>query len=110
MIADAHRNGNRFIVRADEKLTAFLEVESAIRARAERPEDCGALEIKIDKWSRNMYKPSRLPYPTVSTYLRPGLKTPWGWIFAETPFSAIPQIQLEPRVSRMEAALLGCAS
>jgi len=32
-IADAHRgDGNRFVVRADEKLTAFLEVESAIRA------------------------------------------------------------------------------
>jgi hypothetical protein len=31
-IADAHRdNGKRFIVRADEKLTAFLEAESAIR-------------------------------------------------------------------------------
>jgi hypothetical protein len=32
-IADAHRgDGNRFVVRADEKLTAFLELESAIRA------------------------------------------------------------------------------
>jgi hypothetical protein len=32
-IADAHRdNGKRFVVRADEKLTAFLELESAIRA------------------------------------------------------------------------------
>ena len=31
--ADAHRgDGKRFIVRADEKLTAFLELESAIRA------------------------------------------------------------------------------
>jgi hypothetical protein len=30
--ADAHRNdGRRFVVRADEKLTAFLELESAIR-------------------------------------------------------------------------------
>jgi hypothetical protein len=30
-IADAHRDdGKRFIVRADEKLTAFLELESAI--------------------------------------------------------------------------------
>jgi hypothetical protein len=38
-------------VRADEKLTAFLELESAIRA-AERPEDCGAREIKFDKLSR----------------------------------------------------------
>jgi hypothetical protein len=32
-IADAHRgNGKRFVVRADEKLTAFLELESAIRS------------------------------------------------------------------------------
>jgi len=31
-MADAHRgDGKRFIVRADEKLTAFLELESAIR-------------------------------------------------------------------------------
>jgi hypothetical protein len=33
-IADAHRdNGKRFVVRAEEKLTAFLELESAIRLR-----------------------------------------------------------------------------
>jgi hypothetical protein len=31
-VADAHRDdGKRFIVRADEKLTAFVELESAIR-------------------------------------------------------------------------------
>jgi hypothetical protein len=31
-IADAHRDdGKRFVVRADEKLTAFLELESAIQ-------------------------------------------------------------------------------
>jgi len=31
-IADAHRDdGKRFVVRADEKLTAFLELEVAIR-------------------------------------------------------------------------------
>jgi hypothetical protein len=30
-IADAHRDGKRFIVRADEKLTAFLELEAALR-------------------------------------------------------------------------------
>ena len=29
-IADAHRDGKRFIVRADEKLTAFLELESTV--------------------------------------------------------------------------------
>jgi hypothetical protein len=32
-IVDAHRDGKRFIVRADEKLTAFLELESAICAK-----------------------------------------------------------------------------
>jgi len=32
-IADAHPgDGNRFVVRADEKLAAFLELESAVRA------------------------------------------------------------------------------
>jgi hypothetical protein len=31
-----HRgDGKRFVVRADEKLTAFLELEAAIQARAE---------------------------------------------------------------------------
>jgi hypothetical protein len=30
-IADAHRDGNRFVVRADEKLSAFLELERVIR-------------------------------------------------------------------------------
>jgi len=31
-IADAHRDdGKRFVVRADEKLAAFIELESAIR-------------------------------------------------------------------------------
>jgi hypothetical protein len=35
-IADAHRdNGKRFIVRADELLTAFVELESAIHACGE---------------------------------------------------------------------------
>src|SRR5437763_10685995 len=51
-IADAHRgDGKRFVARADEKLTEFLELESAIRA-AERAEDCGGREIKFDKLSR----------------------------------------------------------
>jgi hypothetical protein len=35
-VADAHRgDGSRFIVRADEKLTAFLELESVICACGE---------------------------------------------------------------------------
>ena len=32
-IVDAHRDGKRFIVHAEEILTAFLELESAIRPR-----------------------------------------------------------------------------
>jgi hypothetical protein len=36
-IADAHRgDGKRFVVRADEKLTAFLELDAAIRQGVER--------------------------------------------------------------------------
>jgi len=35
-IVDAHRGGKRFIVRADEKLTAFMELESAICAQGFR--------------------------------------------------------------------------
>jgi hypothetical protein len=35
-IADAHRgDGKRYVVRADEKLTAFLEPEAAIAATAD---------------------------------------------------------------------------
>jgi hypothetical protein len=35
-IADAHRDdGKRFVVRADEKLSAFVELESAIRGCGE---------------------------------------------------------------------------
>jgi hypothetical protein len=37
-IVDAHRDdGKRFVVRADEKLTAFLELEAAIRAATKIP-------------------------------------------------------------------------
>jgi len=35
-IADTHRdNGKRFVVQADEKLIAFLELESAIHSSGE---------------------------------------------------------------------------
>jgi hypothetical protein len=30
---DAHREGKRFIVRGDEKLSAFLELEAATRGK-----------------------------------------------------------------------------
>jgi hypothetical protein len=34
-IVDAHRDGKRFVVHADEKLSAFLELKSAMRAYGE---------------------------------------------------------------------------
>jgi hypothetical protein len=43
-VVDAHRgDGQRFVVRADEKLTAFLELEAAgeLRGREEKPETGG---------------------------------------------------------------------
>ena len=41
-MADAHRDdGKRFVVHADEKLTAFIELESAV-GTVERSEDGGA--------------------------------------------------------------------
>ena len=33
-IADSHRDGKHFVVRADENLTAFVELETAIRSVA----------------------------------------------------------------------------
>jgi len=37
-VADAHRDdGQSFIVRLDERLTAFVQLESAIRAVREKP-------------------------------------------------------------------------
>ena len=34
-IVDAHRDRKRFVVCADEKLTAFIELEAAIRSSSE---------------------------------------------------------------------------
>jgi hypothetical protein len=40
-IAGAHRDGKRYVVPADVKLTAFLELESAIQAHQHNHEcDC----------------------------------------------------------------------
>jgi len=39
-IAEAHRDGKRFIVRVDEKLTAFIELEYAIRSAARGKSAC----------------------------------------------------------------------
>jgi hypothetical protein len=48
-VADAHcDDGKRFVVRADEKLAAFAELESATRPCGRTPRNCGAHEIKLD--------------------------------------------------------------
>jgi hypothetical protein len=71
-LQDAQRdNRKRFVLRAGEELTAFLELESTIRA-TERPEDCGGREIKLDSLSRTILEPLRLRHPTVSLCLRHG--------------------------------------
>ena len=47
-IVDAHCGAEeRFVVRADEKLTAFLELESATRARTELCRQAGEIFGKI---------------------------------------------------------------
>ena len=53
-VADAHRSdGQRFIVRADEKLTAFVELESAISSRQSIQSNldigaaCRSLRVKV---------------------------------------------------------------
>jgi hypothetical protein len=50
-IADAHRDdGKRFVVRADEKLTAFLELESATHACGEQPRQGGEIFPKLARY------------------------------------------------------------
>ena len=39
LVTDARDGGKRFVVRADERLTAFLELESAIKAKARKARD-----------------------------------------------------------------------
>jgi len=39
-IVDAHGYGKRFIVRSDEKLTAFMQLESAIRSATRAKSAC----------------------------------------------------------------------
>ncbi len=70
-IVDAHGYGARFIVRVDEKLIAFLELQSTIRA-TERPEDCGARASKPRQIAAMMVKAPSITSSDVSTYLRHG--------------------------------------
>ena len=49
-IVDAHRDdGKRYVVRADEKLTAFLELESATRGCGELACQAGGILSKLDR-------------------------------------------------------------
>jgi len=50
-IADAHRDdGRRFVVRAEEKLSAFLQLESAICACGELPRQAGEISPKLPEY------------------------------------------------------------
>jgi len=46
-VADAHSSDNekRFVVRADEKLTAFLEIEAAILQLQKRQSRCTSISV-----------------------------------------------------------------
>jgi hypothetical protein len=44
-VADAHRDGQRFVVRADEKLSAFLQLESVIRHCKRRARICARIGL-----------------------------------------------------------------
>jgi hypothetical protein len=44
-IVDAHGYGKRFVVHADEKLTAFLELESAASGSSQCNEACFAYDL-----------------------------------------------------------------
>ena len=61
----------RFVVRADEKLTAFLELESTIRA-TEHPDECEAREIKLDELSWIELEKLSITSSDVSTHLQSG--------------------------------------
>src|SRR4029077_19812695 len=41
------RRGKRFVMRADEKLTAFMELESAVRACGELNRQAGGIRLKL---------------------------------------------------------------
>jgi hypothetical protein len=63
-IVDAHRDdGKRFIVRADEKLTAFIELEAAIRT-------CGDFGRRPDRATFASYLRYMFKGSTVGLHLR----------------------------------------
>jgi len=77
-ITDAHRDdGKRFVVRADEKLTALIEPESVIRA-VERPEDCEASEMKARQIVAMMVKTSSISSSDSFTLSSARLNKPQG--------------------------------
>jgi hypothetical protein len=82
-IADAHRDdGKRFVVRADEKLAAFVELERAVCIHlltehltgfpAERPRGVRSASNKARQITEMMVKASSITSSDVSTYLRHG--------------------------------------
>jgi hypothetical protein len=63
-VADAHRgDGKRFVVHADELLTAFLELESAIRF-VQNPRGLCSARNKVRQTVAKQVKLPRLRHPT----------------------------------------------
>ena len=68
-IADAHRgDGWRFVVQADEKLTAFLELESVVCACGELFRQAGEISPKLPEYEN--------PHSTSSNPSRDGACLP----------------------------------
>jgi hypothetical protein len=64
-IGDAHREGKGFVVRADEKLTAFMELERAIHEFAvdlirKRPDSLCGVELLLSTYDQPPLQASRL--------------------------------------------------
>jgi hypothetical protein len=67
-----HRDGNRFVVRADEKLAAFRRTRIGDCDPTERPEDCRARASEPRQIAAMMLKAFSVTSSDVSTYLRHG--------------------------------------
>ena len=72
LVADADRgDGKRYVARADEKLTAFMEVERAIRSSRSVQRIAEGVN-KARQTVADRVKPSSITSSDVSTYLRHG--------------------------------------
>jgi len=91
-------------VRVNEELTAFLELEAAIRA-AECPQDCRGRKIRLDKLSRRVIKRSRLRHPTFQRIFGRAEEARGAGPSLGPPLSAISRSNWSPESAESEAAV-----